>query len=89
MRKIALVLLLVILLAGCSTSSAQDGVEVQSSPKYGKYTSEECQLNWIDMDVETGDEGRIVSIILNNVWAPDSVGYALNECILEGWTGYR
>ena len=31
---------------------------------------------------------EIAYIALNNVWAPDSVGYTIQQCILGGWDEY-
>lgn len=34
-------------------------------------------------------EGMEVQMILNNNWAPDTVGDRLQACIEGGWEGYR
>ena len=51
--------------------------------------AEVCQLNWNSMEVEAGDEGFYVNLVLNSEWAPDSVGSVIKECIQDGWEGYR
>ena len=78
MKKIAFVLvILALLLTACGGMT------------YGGHAGEECALNWDSMDVDPGDEAFIVNLILNTKHAPDSVGYALEECINGGWTGWR
>lgn len=52
-------------------------------------TDVDCEMAWYQLDVEPGDEGAIVNIILNSNWAPDSIGFAVKECIESGWDGYR
>ena len=52
-------------------------------------TDADCEMAWYQLDVEPGDEGTIVNIILNSNWAPDSIGSAVKECIKSGWDGYR
>jgi len=39
--------------------------------------------------VDAGDEALWVNDILNRQHAPDSVGFALRECIENGWQGWR
>lgn len=52
-------------------------------------SNEKCQSVWDQMDVESGNEGMIVNLILNREHAPDSVGATLQECIRKGWDGWR
>ena len=49
----------------------------------------DCDMAWDQMDVDYGDEGTIVNMILNTNFAPDTVGHRLKECIESGWAGYR
>lgn len=63
-------------------------IEINSGGEITTF-DERCQRGWNQMDVDPGDEGTIVSLILNREHAPDSVGAALQECIREGWDGWR
>lgn len=49
----------------------------------------DCDSAWRQMDVEVGDESSTVSLVLNNNWPPDSIGFAIKECVESGWDGYR
>ena len=50
----------------------------------------ECDYNWASwMDKTTLDPGVTINIILNNTWPPDSVGAFIQECVEDGWTGFR
>lgn len=47
-----------------------------------------------DMALEQYNDGASLSglevqMILNNNWAPNTVGEALQDCIESGWEGYR
>ncbi len=48
-------------------------------------SNEKCESAWEQLDVPAGEEGTHVNLILNNEWAPDSVGFTLKECIQSGW----
>ncbi len=50
-------------------------------------SDEECELAWMQLDVEPGDESLMVNRILNTNHAPDTVGAKLEECINGGWDG--
>ena len=89
MKKMVFVLVLLALLLSACGGTTRHGVEVQAPKKYGGHTGTDCALNWDHLEVEAGDEGRIVNLILNTKHAPDSVGAALEECINGGWTGWR
>ncbi len=45
----------------------------------------ECENAWRQMDVPTGEAFTYVDLVLNNEWAPDSIGFAVKECIESGW----
>jgi len=75
MKKLLLVLVLLMLLVpACGP---------------GRPSDKECDLYWRQMEVESGDEGLIVDMILNTKHPPDSIGSALEECINGGWVGWR
>ena len=89
MKKLVFTLVVIaILLAACG-GPTRHGVEVRAPKMYGGHIREECALNWDSMDVDPGDEGFIVNLILNTKHAPDSVGATLEDCINGGWTGWR
>ena len=52
-------------------------------------TDADCDSAWRQLDVEAGEEGTMVNMVLNNSWPPDSVGFAIKECVESGWDGYR
>jgi len=52
-------------------------------------TDADCDSAWRQLDVEPGDEGTIMSLLINQEWPPDSVGAAVKNCIETGWTGWR
>ena len=84
MKKLGLILVLVMLLVGCAGGG--DSSSYVPQPSWG----ERCDDAWELMDVDAGDESFMVNLILNNVHAPDSLGYFLEECINDhGWTGWR
>jgi len=87
-------LLAALLLAGCGTVEPQPTATRQPVPTattrlYGDFTAFECESGWRQLDVDAGDEALWVNDILNRQHAPDSVGFALRECIENGWQGWR
>ena len=52
-------------------------------------TDADCDSAWRQLDVEPGDEALSINMVLNNNWPPDSIGYAVKECVESRWDGYR
>lgn len=64
-----------------------------ATPLYGGNSILDCQANWDylmeDEDVTEELVNAVVGQILNQSWAPDSIGAILQECIMGGWNGWR
>ena len=84
MKKISLVLIMVVLLVACG-----GGDPVGGSNDGGSSIDAYCENAWEQAEVDAGGEGSFVNMVLNNEWAPDSIGYAIKDCINNGWTGDR
>lgn len=85
MKKLLLVLALLVLLVACS-----------SGPSDAECIGAKQQMTTLDVsETETYQEHRDsvarplngveVNLILNNEYAPDTVGFVLKECIENGW----
>ena len=50
-----------------------------------------CDATWrrLAADNASLEPAQIVSMLLNTVLPPDSVGAYLQDCVDEGWTGWR
>ena len=88
MKKITLVLV-VMIFAITACGGTPTAPKAPTAQLYGGHTRADCALNWQSLEVEAGDEAWMVNFILNTKHAPDTVGYALEECINGGWTGWR
>ena len=91
MKKLVFVLVIALLLVGCGPTDA----ECESA--WGQLeVGSEVNANAADYDsydeyaeAFAADVAFTVNIILNGNWAPDSIGFAVKECINSGWDGYR
>lgn len=84
MRKIALILfVLVIVLSACGGDPSSSSYVPRPDWR------EVCDDFWEQLDVETGYEQETVTMLLNQEWPPDSIGFAVKECVNDGWTGWR
>ena len=73
MKKLFALLIMVLLLTACG------------GPDHAV-----CDYNWDSwMEDTTIDESVAINMVLNNNWPPDSVGAFIQECVEDGWTGFR
>ena len=86
MKRTILLVIIVLLFTACVPTKKTYSPRVVH---YGSETKATCEYGWKQMDVEVGNEGMIINLILNNNFPPDSVGAALKECINGGWEGWR
>lgn len=82
MKKSILVIVLVGLAAAACTTGGGGEVGPSGSASL-------CQEAWDQVDVPAEDVDWFVGEVLNREWPPDSVGAVVQQCIRDGWDGWR
>lgn len=86
MKKTILAIVLAgLAVAACTTGGGGGG----AGPAGRQNAASLCQEAWDQADVPAEDSAWFVGEVLNREWPPDSVGAAVQQCIRDGWDGWR